>query len=766
MEGPSIPTIAALTRRAAHDLATADAQLQAATAHVDVLAAFASYALSLISGTGRNTGAHHDRPAPSAVELAAWKLYPEFHKCSDRDPDRIQAVIDALEVYVRAVSFSEMFPCDPEEAGDNDLVAQLRFHSGVVRGSAYSPQVVHRIAGVLRPFEAELAAHVGIGPCRSCELVTALGEQVIRNATDLKDSIREALAHRDALARKGVRIADAKLSTITQLDGEIQQLFAGMVGDWAATWSQIVLRLPDLMRSEWNAFRETIGLTPASRLMLTRAVDVQDRPVFYLDDERAFYAHGGACLDAVFFFFDDLARTCPAIRDRYGKCVAEWMESEIERFLQRLFPPAAILRNACFPDPDHPGGETEADVIVVWGPFLLIAEAKGRRVARDAMRGSSKELKKALTINIEDAFSQARRVVRVLEHADRIRFKERASGRTVEVDRARLKRVMAVSVTLQHLGNVAMQLAVTQPLGMFREKAYPWSVSIDDLDVITRFAGSPDVFLHYIDRRLAHQISDVEFVGDELDVFGQYLDNRLHPSLYEARPEIAEHAGGRGITFNGGEERFEPFYLAEWTGEPPPKEPIELAIPAQVRDLLNELRVRADDGSRWIAFALLGLTSHALNWLDAAIRDARHTSIEDRRVFRRTHCEGDIVINVLVHNSLDRITFRRNVADRSRLEHYRAKARATITIGIDQRDTARAFDVAHWLEVPWKQTDTMDRVLEAERDIPRLVQLPRNGTRPGRNEPCPCGSGKKFKRCCISRMTFQRAKGSQIADTP
>jgi hypothetical protein len=23
--------------------------------------------------------------------------------------------------------------------------------------------------------------------------------------------------------------------------------------------------------------------------------------------------------------------------------------------------------------------------------------------------------------------------------------------------------------------------------------------------------------------------------------------------------------------------------------------------------------------------------------------------------------------------------------------------------------------------------------------------------RPGRNEPCPCGSGKKFKQCCASK---------------
>jgi uncharacterized protein YecA (UPF0149 family) len=30
-------------------------------------------------------------------------------------------------------------------------------------------------------------------------------------------------------------------------------------------------------------------------------------------------------------------------------------------------------------------------------------------------------------------------------------------------------------------------------------------------------------------------------------------------------------------------------------------------------------------------------------------------------------------------------------------------------------------------------------------------QSAQNGLRVGRNEPCPCGSGKKFKRCCIDQ---------------
>ena len=32
---------------------------------------------------------------------------------------------------------------------------------------------------------------------------------------------------------------------------------------------------------------------------------------------------------------------------------------------------------------------------------------------------------------------------------------------------------------------------------------------------------------------------------------------------------------------------------------------------------------------------------------------------------------------------------------------------------------------------------------------PTERQLSRKPPRVGRNEPCPCGSGKKFKKCCL-----------------
>ena len=33
---------------------------------------------------------------------------------------------------------------------------------------------------------------------------------------------------------------------------------------------------------------------------------------------------------------------------------------------------------------------------------------------------------------------------------------------------------------------------------------------------------------------------------------------------------------------------------------------------------------------------------------------------------------------------------------------------------------------------------------------PGIEQVVRNGPKIGRNDPCPCGSGKKFKKCCVA----------------
>ncbi len=38
------------------------------------------------------------------------------------------------------------------------------------------------------------------------------------------------------------------------------------------------------------------------------------------------------------------------------------------------------------------------------------------------------------------------------------------------------------------------------------------------------------------------------------------------------------------------------------------------------------------------------------------------------------------------------------------------------------------------------------------KEEPTEKQLARRPPKVGRNEPCPCGSGKKFKKCCLNSI--------------
>jgi SEC-C motif len=337
--------------------------------------------------------------------------------------------------------------------------------------------------------------------------------------------------------------------------------------------------------------------------------------------------------------------------------------------------------------------------------------------------------------------------------------KEKATNRTIKVDGNDLRRIMPISVTLQHLAGIPTQLAVTKRLGLFKGDAYPWSVCIDDLDVITRFSGSADVFLHYLDRRIAHQKLDIGIRGDELEIFGQYLDNRLHPDVYENRAELRTGQEKKVIAFNGGDERFEPVYVAEWYGTEPPEQPIELDIPDEVRSVLNELRNRSDYGARWIAFALLGLNNSALVKLASAFRELRTTKAVGERTLRITMKEGAVVINIMAHQGLTDAEFFHNLTVRSRMEHYRAKAETTVSIGIDQ-NSDKAFEVAQWLEGEWEYEEELEEMLKADREKPRNLIPSSNAKEPGRNDPCLCGSGIKFKKCCMGRIRFAPTKRS------
>jgi hypothetical protein len=65
----------------------------------------------------------------------------------------------------------------------------------------------------------------------------------------------------------------------------------------------------------------------------------------------------------------------------------------------------------------------------------------------------------------------------------------------------------------------------------------------------------------------------------------------------------------------------------------------------------------------------------------------------------------------------------------------------------EMRDSGRGFPTDLQAELAWwyePEVDEVDEEAEAPPQLPYIRETPKVG----RNDPCPCGSGKKYKKCC------------------
>ncbi len=743
-------------RNAIHeDHATRVKKIEELAASVDAEFAFqalATYKISALTREGYKETEHGLIPA--LLELAAFYLYPHFGHSDNRDPGRIQAIIDALTELNQFRGINTAFQIDSGDPEFDMLQVQTRLNAEAVRGSSYPPQTKRRIENIQGEFETWFHRKAGIGPLLALKVFDAFDQALndnfhatkakfnaFRNRADSQFTGMESAPQNSQPARDTEDIAFA-------LKNEFLKLMEEMSQAPPPSFEQIAKIVPELGRTEWNALRNLIGLTPESRKQYTEPRDIKARPVYFLSKDRFILVDLSSAYDALFDAFDQLTRTESSFRDKhYCPHLSKWMESEVYSYMLRLFPADAVYQQLLYPDPDHPGGEAELDVAVKWGRFLVLCEVKGKQFRPRSRIGDPSRLRSDLKDNIEEAFDQTARATRFIQNSSQSIFVEKGSGRKLVVKKDYLIKIFPISVTLHHFGGLATQLAVLKNIGLFKGSAYPWSVSLADIDIVCRFAGNPDVFLHYVQRRLDMQRSEKRIVGDELDAFGLYLDTRLHPSQYWDK-KMDDGSDISCLIMSGGSERFDTWYLAEQElGASKPE--IKLDVPPRFSSFLNELRARDDDNARYIAFALLGLSPDAVNAFEGNIQNICSRVQSPGQVLRSTLKDVNTVVTVIAAMGLSTEQLQSHTAARASIEKYKMKAYATVAFGINVADSTKPFDCAIWGEGPWVEDPSMDAALEKE-----CLRIPPGQTLPGRNQPCVCGSGRKFKKCCLHKIVL------------
>lgn len=236
-------------------------------------------------------------------------------------------------------------------------------------------------------------------------------------------------------------------------------------------------------------------------------------------------------------------------------------------------------------------------------------------------------------------------------------------------------------------------------------------------------------------------------MGDELRLFGAYLKTRLPGSMF-----FDDH-GRRAsmIAFADFHLKFDEM-MEFRRGEREEAPVIRLEVPPAISAVLAELRVRQNDpSSRWIAHCLLSLSNDHLRALDHIVSTARARWPRQEHFGRGVYCEGGIAICLVTAADSPPWVLREQAKRVAIIEKHRRKLDKTICFAIDLRETRRPFVTALWLEGKWAPDKDLDRLV-AE-DAPTPV-----GKLPAVNDPCFCGSGKKFKKCCRRRLEAKRTR--------
>lgn len=685
---------------------------------------------------------------PAQLEAAAFLLYPEFGKSKEQDPETVQKCLDLFDQRFRLETLTEGI----DLAENSDIAryqARLRMHELGVRGEAYACHTRGLIEGIHVPFNGWFKQNVGISPGRALHILDLYERLLPVNAASSFSSLQDMEVISNEFLRiqaeSGTGAAEEYMSQnhIVELGVVFNEVVNDFPTQFAVSFAQIVGIDSTLTRIEWDALKDLIGMTREKRECMTHRREVRRNPLYFLSGDRILSVELSTVYEALFLGFESAIKSDSRKRNEYDRHMSNWMEKEVATYLCRVFPQENVFINVTYPDPNNVGGETELDVAVIWGPFLLLVEIKGKQFRDSAKWGKSSHLFSDLKENVQEAFAQAQRAARYILQCDSPSFKEKSTGRLLKIQTSKLTTTFAISVTLRDFKGLMTDIARLSHIGLFQGSVYPWGVALNDLNIISNFLTSPNVFVHYVKRRIELQSANCEIFGDEIDLFSTYLENRLSPS------EMWKKADSSGVTFMmiaPCSHHIDQWYAIEQGVGEGTKPEIKLKLPKALEITLESIARMESDEARYIAHCVMDIPMEESVRLDHLFRQSLTNLIPPNLAKISVSYEGGVVV-VLLGSKRSLEEGRLQLEKRLHIEAYRTKSESAVGLLFDVVNTSVALNSAMLLQKKWEVDEEMERLIENE-----PVSMISGQKLPKAYDPCFCGSRKKFKFCCKPKL--------------
>ena len=381
---------------------------------------------------------------------------------------------------------------------------------------------------------------------------------------------------------------------------------------------------------------------------------------------------------------------------------------------------------------------TEIDVLVRFSDRAMVVQCKSKKLTLAARKGNDLRLRADFKKSVQGAYDQAHICAVSLGDSD-LKFLG-SDGREIVVPP--LREIYPVCVVSDHYPALTMQ--ARQFLNFRTDDAIrpPLVADVFLIDVLTEMLASPLRLLSYLDRRVNYDRRIHSM--NELAILGYHLRHNLWIDAGISMMSIAEEfALDLDTAMTVRREQLE--------GERTPKGILNQLEGSLVGRVIATIEHSTDRALIDLGFMILTLSGETLDRLGLYLEQISRQTRQDGLCHDFTLVFGNDA-GITVHcGTLPNAAAVERLARHCELRKYRQRADAWFGLVARADDGLPEFGVS--LHFPWKQNDALD---EATKGMPLAGSPPRAkdafGPRKiGRNEPCPCGSGKKFKKCCIPR---------------
>ena len=426
------------------------------------------------------------------------------------------------------------------------------------------------------------------------------------------------------------------------------------------------------------------------------------------------------------------------------------IESAVCEVFANLFPGCRQLRNVRYFLQGDAGHSQELDLVILCSGMTIVVEAKGIWLRHTSPIVDLKSTKAFYEQGIAKAGVQSRRFQKHLDESNGVELFDEHNHLVFSASREELGTVCRMCVTTDNATEIVASTAKLAEIGV--DAAGLICVSLDDLLVYERYFTSPMVFAAYLkERHKATYLTNVS-ASDEFDHLGFFINNPCYCTYIQNQAKVPGEKTAN-IFIDDNRRELDDFFVS--LSDPTVKKPV-VYMPPELDKMLDCIwRCSIVNNKCGLAELIVCLDKDRKDWLVKAIEDELGAQREGNAQHLRA-CPGDpdrgiegfcVCVNTPwgprigpreMRSRLKSIMVKAHETQRRILRLEYDPCGTLVDAGIEQ---VKLDDLD---DIPQEMVEQMIAEIN-RRAVNRYAKA--NG-QPRRNDLCPCGSGKKYKKCC------------------